>query len=131
MAATLFYASLLSADIDRLFAFYQDVFGFTEIVSHRAPIHRALDAGGCAIGFNALPAYDLLGLERGADERRDRVYLTFELDGRAEVDATFHRALALGAVPVRKPCDTGYGWYQAVLRDPDDNAFRVNSIKAD
>jgi catechol 2,3-dioxygenase-like lactoylglutathione lyase family enzyme len=128
MTAGLAYVNLLSADIDRLLGFYQALFGFAEIAEHRAPIHRALHAGGCAIGFNADPAFALLGLERGPDTLRDRVFLTFECDGRDAVDKAVARALAGGASLIKAAGETGYGWYQAVLRDPDGNAFRINHI---
>lgn len=99
MAAHLAYVNVLCWDIDRLVAFYQVLFGFEEIAEHRAPIHRALRAGGCALGFNADPAHGLLGLTRGSDEPRDRVYLTFELADPSAVDATAGNALDNGVSP--------------------------------
>jgi isopenicillin N synthase-like dioxygenase/predicted enzyme related to lactoylglutathione lyase len=129
MAATLAYVNLLSADIDRQMRYYQDLFGFAEITAHRAPIHRALNAGGCSLGFNAREAFDLLGLERGPGAMRDRWFVTFELDDAAAVDVAVERACALGGALVKPASATGYRWYQAVLRDPEGNAFRINTMK--
>lgn len=128
MTATLAYINILSSDIDRLAGFYGSLFGFAEIVEHRAPIHRALRAGGCAIGFNADPAYDLLGLNRASPDQGDHVFLTFELETPVAVDRAIKSALGLGATVVKPADETGYGWYQAVLRDPDGNAFRINTV---
>jgi uncharacterized glyoxalase superfamily protein PhnB len=124
--ARLYYLNILSPDIDRLMYFYASVFAFEEVPAHRSPIHCALDAGGCLIGFNADPAYDLLRLERPDGAGGDRAFATFEARDRETVDGLTAAALEHGATLVKSAADTGYGWYQAVLRDPDGNPFRIN-----
>ena len=61
-AARVAYVNVLARDNVALSLFYQRLFGFPEIESHRSPIYRCLDAGGMELGFNADEAYDLLGI---------------------------------------------------------------------
>ncbi len=60
--AHLSYVNVFAKDVVALSTFYRTVFGFPEIEAIRSPIFRGIDAGRCAIGFNAHDAYDLLKL---------------------------------------------------------------------
>ena len=101
-----------------------------ELHAHRSPIYRALDVGGAEIGFNAWPAYDLLGL---AARRPTAVeptstpttgFATFQLARPGDVDAALLRASIAGRV-VKRPFATYYAQWQAVAADPEDNVFRL------
>ena len=125
--ARLAYFNIFARDIERLSAFYAALFGFEEIVGHRSPIYRCLDAGGVELGFNADAAYDLLNLgARRGDGAGVRVYPTFEIGSRAGLDAIVVRAPTLGASVIKPPYATYYNAWQAVLDDPEGNPFRVN-----
>jgi predicted enzyme related to lactoylglutathione lyase len=118
--------NLFAADPERLAAFYAELFGFAEIEAVRSPIFRCLDAGGVRFGFNGPEAYDLLDL---SDRRRTdgslSCYVTIEVADDAAVDAGAGRAVELGAVLIKAPCETYYNAWQCVLADPEDNVFRI------
>lgn len=123
------YVNLFAQDIERLSLFYMTLFGFEEIVGHRSPIYRCVDAGGIEFGFNAGKAYELLQL--GQRRPRDAeppvtAYFTFEAGSIAEVDALVARVVELGGSVVKAPYTTYYNAHQAVLADPEGNVFRIN-----
>ena len=128
MGARLAYVNIMARDIIALSRFYCDVMGFPEITGHRSPIYRCLDAGGIELGFNAPEAYGLLNLSdrRPADRATVGTYLTFEVDGKAQVDAAAERALAHGGTMIKPPYETYYNGWQVVLADPEQNVFRIN-----
>ena len=125
--ATLSYVNVFAKDVVALSGFYQRVFGFEEIEAIRSPIFRGLDTGKSSIGFNAHDAYALLQLGEGAgDVRGDSFLLNIDVESQAEVDRMVPVALAAGATLIKAPYETYYHWYQAVLRDPEGNVFRIN-----
>jgi predicted lactoylglutathione lyase len=125
--ATLSYVNVFAKDVVALSGFYQQVFGFTEIEAIRSPIFRGLDTGKSCLGFNAHDAYSLLQLGDGADDvRGDSFLLNIDVASTDEVDSMVPIALAAGAILIKAPYETYYHWYQAVLRDPEGNVFRIN-----
>ena len=83
--------NLLCRDVETQMAFYARLLGWPEAVHSRSPIYRALENDGVQFGFNAAPAYALLGL---ADRTPDAAttppvtaYATFMLDTPDAVDA--------------------------------------------
>lgn len=123
------YVNLFARDIERLSAFYMTLFGFDEIVAHRSPIYRCVDAGGVELGFNSGKAYELLELGRRrplADESPVTAYFTFEASSVGDVDALVARAIQLGGSLVKAAYTTYYNAHQAVLADPECNIFRIN-----
>jgi predicted enzyme related to lactoylglutathione lyase len=126
------YCNIIADDIEALAQFYSVVFGMAEIVAHRSPIYRCLDAGGVELGFNARAAYALLGLAdrkastAGLSRAPVRAYFTFEVGSREAVDATCRAVAAYGGRIVKDPYETYYNAWQAVLEDPEGNVFRAN-----
>ena len=130
-SARLAYCNILADDNVALSRFYMSVFGFAEILTHRSPIYRCLDAGGIELGFNARAAYALLSLSDrepalGAEPAPVRSYFTFEVSSREAVEAAVREAAAHGGRCVKAPYETYYNAWQAVLQDPEGNVFRVN-----
>lgn len=129
-AARLAYVNLFARDIVALSGFYAALFGFAEIVGHRSPIYRCLDANGAELGFNAADAYALLNLEsRRPDDRGPLplgVYFTLELDSAAAVDRVAEDCVRRGGAVLKAPYLTYYNARQAVLADPEGNVFRIN-----
>jgi predicted enzyme related to lactoylglutathione lyase len=127
-AARVAYVNLFAQDIDKLSAFYATLFGFPELVGHRSPIYRCLDAGGVEFGFNADQAYELLGLadRKPAGRPPVRAYFTIELGSREAVDAAIGRVESQGGRVIKGPYTSYYNAWQAVLEDPEGNVFRVN-----
>lgn len=126
--ATLSYVNVFAQDIEALSRFYIDVFGFAEIESIRSPIFRGLDTGSSCIGFNALDAYDLLGLSDYSRPQGVKFLLNIDVDSVSEVDALVPKAVEKGAKLIKSPYKTYYNWYQAVLLDPEENVFRINKM---
>ena len=128
MTVRLSSANLFAQDAEALCAFYAAVFGLHEIESARSPIYRALDAGACAIGFNALAAYQLLGLDGPAGKPPADTMLTFDTPNPDDVEALVGVACHHGAKLVKPPYQTYYNTLQAVLLDPEGNIFRINHM---
>lgn len=127
--ARLAYVNLFARDIERLSGFYLTLFGFSEIVGHRSPIYRCVDAGGIELGFNASKAYELLELSRRQPEAPVSpvtAYFTFEVASVELVDQLAARAVELGGAIVKPPYSTYYNAHQVVLTDPEQNVFRIN-----
>ena len=126
--AHLSYVNVFARDVVALSGFYSDVFGFPEIEAIRSPIFRGIDAGGTAIGFNALDAYELLKLQDFAETKGVKFLLNIDVDTVDEVDAMVPKAVEKGATLIKAPYRTYYDWYQAVLLDPEGNVFRINKM---
>lgn len=123
--------NLLCRDVEAQMAFYARLLAWPEAVHSRSPIYRALEHEGVQFGFNAAPAYALLGL---ADRTPDATttppvtaYATFMLDSPEAVDAAVREAAATGGRVLKAPYATYYGQWQAVLSDPEQHVFRVSA----
>jgi len=121
------YINLFARDIEALCRFYAGTFGFEEIESVRSPIFRAVEAGGCRIGFNAHAAYGLLNLDGHAATSGAKAMVTVAVDGPAEADRLVPLAVANGATLVKPLFRTAYGTYQAVLFDPEGHVLRIDA----
>jgi len=122
--------NLLCRDIERQFEFYRRLLDLPEAVASRSPIYRAIETRDFQFGFNATAAYGLLGIgdrapAGGTGPAPVIAYATLMLPDPAAVDAACAAAPALGGRVVKGPFATYYGQWQAVLRDPEDNVFRV------
>jgi predicted enzyme related to lactoylglutathione lyase len=120
--------TVFANDIQSLSRFYADVFELSEIEQFTTPIFRALDAGSTLLGFSALEAYALLNMSDRANPRGTKIMVTFEAKDRAHVSTLVDRAVSHGARLIKPTFDTYYGAYQAVLADPEGNAFRINKM---
>lgn len=126
------YVNFFCRDIAAQCAFYGAVLGLPEDEAPRSPIYRALRGPGFELGFNAWPAYELLGLA----ERRPPLaattpvhcYPTLMLAGPDAVDRAARDAAAHGGRVLQGPFATYYGQWQAVLADPEEQVFRVACI---
>lgn len=119
------YVNIFAQQLEPLAAFYSDLLGLEEIVDSRSPIFRGFRCGETSLGISASDAYELLGLTEptGGGERN---LITFDVGSPAEVERLTKVAEGMGAAVVKAPFETYYGWYQAVLRDPEGNPFRLN-----
>jgi predicted enzyme related to lactoylglutathione lyase len=119
--------NLFCEDPERLMGFYAALLGLPENVAARSPIYRALRLGEAELGFNARPAYALLGLAgRERDGAAVGAYATFVLAAEAEVEALAGRVAELGGRVIQGPYRTYYGAWQVVAEDPEGNVFRLN-----
>lgn len=111
--------------LDHLTEFYRDLFDFPEVEALRSPFFRCLEAGTVRLNFFGPAAYDRLGLPARRDREGVSFLLHIGLDNHDAVDTAIVRAIAEGAALIQAAGETPYGWYVAVLRDPEGNAFRV------
>ncbi len=123
--------NLLCRDVEAQMAFYARLLDWPEAVHSRSPIYRALENDGVQFGFNAAPAYALLGLADRTPDAATRppvtAYATFMLDTPDAVDAAVCEAAAAGGQVLKAPYATYYGQWQAVLSDPEQHVFRVSA----
>ncbi|MEO0385469.1 MAG: VOC family protein [Pseudomonadota bacterium] len=117
--------SLFSEEFIVLSEFYRDVFNLTENEGLRSDVFRGYMSNDVMIGFSALAAYEMLGLEPRKSGEGDQTALTFKFDTKADLDTAVGAAIARGATLVKEQFMTYYDWYMAVLRDPDGNALRL------
>ena len=126
--ASISFASYICEDIEKLSAFYADLFGFAEVDELRSDIFVGLDVDGTTLGFSAEVVYEMLSIQDWANPTGTKQYLTFEVDTDDAVTETSERAVTAGASLLHPPYATYYGAFQAVLADPEGNVFRINHM---
>ena len=124
---TLSYAGLIVSDVDRLADFYGGLFDLEEIMSSRSEKYREFLTGGSKLGIIYSGAYAMLNLPERAQDAPVNQILTFDIGDVREVAAKVEEAVKLGARLIKPPFDTHFGQHQAVLLDPDGNAFRISA----
>jgi predicted enzyme related to lactoylglutathione lyase len=126
--STLNWVNIFAGNLQDLPSFYSDLFGFEEIEYMRNDVFRGFATGGSCLGFLSPDVYDLLHLEEWRDASGASFLLNFEAPTCEEVDRLVTAAVAGGATLRKAAYRTAYGWYQAVLIDPEGNVFRINHI---
>ena len=121
----LMQVSLFSEDFIKLSEFYRDLFDLTEVESLRSDVFRGYMSGEVMIGFSAIAAYEMLGLDERKAGEHDQTAFTFKCATKEELDTCLEQGLAKGGSLVKEQFVTYYGWYMAVIRDPDGNAIRL------
>lgn len=124
------YTTFFARDVDALAEFYIDGLGLEEIAASRDARYREVIAGPIKIGFAHAGAYAMLDMADEADPAGLRGILTFDVGARESVAPAVARAVAAGATLVKPAFETFFGQYQAVLRDPAGNAFRLSAALA-
>lgn len=122
---TLSYVNIFARNMDRLAAFYSKLFDFEEIAESRTEYYRGFRCGGASLGFSTSKAYELLAL-RPPTGTGETNLITFDASSAAELRKLYQAAIDGGAMSLKEPFETYYGWYQAMLRDPEGNAFRLS-----
>lgn len=124
------FASVFASDISALSGYYERVFDLPEVAELTSPHFRGLWVGPTVLGFSAFSAYELLQLPqpkvRGPGVTS---FLTFECASEPDVTRSVEAAVAEGGSLVQAPHRTYYGAWQAVLLDPEGNAFRINHLR--
>lgn len=123
--ATLAYGTVGSNQLEAAKAFYDALFGLTDI----KPLfeHRS---GGRVYGKDGAPNFGVLGpFDRKPATVGNGSMFAFSFDTRAEVDAFHAKALELGGMSEGDPGVRGPDWYFGYFRDLDGNklcAFCMN-----
>lgn len=124
------YTTFFAADVDALAEFYIGGLGLEEIAASRDARYREVIAGPIKLGFAHAGAYAMLDMPGEANPTGLRGILTFDVGARDAIDPAVERAVAAGATLVKPAFETFFGQYQAVLRDPAGNAFRLSAAIA-
>jgi catechol 2,3-dioxygenase-like lactoylglutathione lyase family enzyme len=124
----LMYLTFIARDVDTLAQFYIDGLGLEEVEASRDARYREVQGGGCMIGFAHAPVRAMLGL---AEEETAgiRSLVSFDVGSAEAVAPAVDRAISAGATLIKPPFDTFFGQHLAVLRDPEDNIFRLTAWK--
>lgn len=117
--------TLFCRDIGKVGDFFCDLFDLTD-GEGRTETFRPLRAGPLMIALSDWSVYAILGLDAPHEQGGDAALLTFDAGSRDDLHDLFERAKTLGAVVVKDPFVTSYGWYQAVIRDPEGHPVRLN-----
>lgn len=121
------YLTFIARDVAALAQFYIDALGLEEVEASRDHRYREVRGGGCMIGFAHEPAREMLNMADQANPTGIRSVMTFDVGTVTAVVPAVARAVACGAELVRPAFDSPFGQHQAVLRDPEGNAFRVSA----
>ncbi|MDN7408001.1 VOC family protein [Burkholderia vietnamiensis] len=122
--------NIFCLDVDKQFEFYAAISGWREIKEASSPIYRVLVCENTQLGFNGLPAYDLLGLEqRKRTQQAGNVngMVTFVVESPNLVDDVAELVPKIGGKVVKVPFATYYAHWQLVFEDPEGNIARVTS----
>ncbi len=122
------FVNLFCEDLDRLTVYYAGLFGFDEIPENRSPTFRSLRSGECRLGLSARSACSYLGMSEFPAGSPSTCLLTLQVEDIGTVDQLATLAVELGGALLKAPADTPYGWRQAVLADPEGNAFRISAL---
>jgi catechol 2,3-dioxygenase-like lactoylglutathione lyase family enzyme len=114
------YTILYVKDVPRSVAFYEDAFGLDRRFVHEAGMYAEMDTGGTTLSFAAygLAKSNLACGFQENDLRKDPAgfEIAFVTD---DVQASYDRALAAGAMPVSPPASKPWGQVVAFVRDKD------------
>ncbi|MEV0070852.1 MULTISPECIES: VOC family protein [unclassified Amycolatopsis] len=127
-AGVLNWVNVFAKNLEDLPRFYAELFGLSEVEQMRNNVFRGFSTGASGLGFLSPEVYDLLHLEPLRETQGAGFLLNFETGSHDEVHLLIDSAVAAGATLVKEPYETSYGWYQAVLTDPEGNVFRINHI---
>jgi catechol 2,3-dioxygenase-like lactoylglutathione lyase family enzyme len=115
--ATQAYSTVGSNQLEAAKAFYDALFGLTDI----KPLFEH-PSGGRVYGKDGAPNFAVLGpFDRKPATVGNGSMFAFSFDTRAEVDAFHAKALALGGVSEGDPGVRGPDWYFGYFRDLDGN----------
>jgi uncharacterized glyoxalase superfamily protein PhnB len=103
----------VARDPARLVQFLKDAFGATGDYASEAPSQMRVG--------------DSIVMVSGVGPREaTQAFLYLYVD---DAEATYHRALASGAVSVEEPCDTPYGDRRAMVTDPCGNDWQIATYR--
>jgi lactoylglutathione lyase len=124
------HAALWTRDLERMRAFYVRHFG-AESNARYASVNRPgfvsyflrFPSGGARLQLMALPSL----VDAAESPAVGYAHLALALGSRAAVDALTERLRADGVRVLSGPRETGDGYYEAVVEDPDGNALELSA----
>ncbi len=111
---------IITDDLDRLVAFYEEVTGVE--AQHLAPVFAELVVGGCTLAIGHSQTMQLFGGDtaRAADNRS--VVIEFRV---VDVDAAYERLEPVVEAWVQEPTTMPWGNRSMLFRDPDGNLVNL------
>jgi len=130
MSVRLEHVGVWVFDIDRVAAFYAKYLGAQVGELYRNPRKgfesRFLKFGGGA-RLELMTRQDVN--QRAANELLGLAHVAISIGDEAAVDALAARLRADGVMPDSGPRRTGDGYYECVVRDPEDNRVEITAEK--
>ena len=124
------HAALWTRDLERMRAFYERHFGARAGARYASATRPGFvsyfltfPSGGARLELMTLPALDAA---TGAPTS-GYAHLALSVGSRAAVDALTARLREAGVRVVSGPRETGDGYYEAVVEDPDGNALEITA----
>jgi lactoylglutathione lyase len=124
------HVAIWTADLERLRAFYEKYFD-----AQAGALYRSRTRDGFSSYFLTFPGaggrLELMSMPELAAARGELTagyaHLALAAGSRAAVDALTQRLQADGARVVGLPRQTGDGYYEAVIEDPDGNTVEITA----
>lgn len=122
------HAAIYTNDLERLKIFYCREFGGISGSKYENP---ETGFSSYFLSFGSGPALELMTLASGVkescrgEECTGYSHLCFAVRSRAEVDACTARLREAGVTVVSEPRETGDGYYESCILDPDGNRVEL------
>jgi lactoylglutathione lyase len=128
------HIAVWTQDLERLADFYSTYFGATPGAKYANPTKgfesRFLSfEGGSRVEIMTSSMVDLIPMGRGA-ERLGLAHIAVAVGSRRQVDELTHRLRQDGFEVVDGPRQTGDGYYESIVLDPDGNRVEVTAGSA-
>ena len=125
------HMALWTPDLERSRAFYQRYFGACANARYQNP-HSGFQSYFLQFAEGArLELMQMPGIVAGPDNRQQQhtgwIHLAFTVGSRAEVDALTARLIADGYPCLDGPRETGDGYYESCVADPDGNRLEITA----
>jgi lactoylglutathione lyase len=121
------HAAIYTNDLERLKDFYCREFGGT---ANEKYVSKTEDFSSYFLTFESGPSLELMtrsaGLKKsGLEERTGYSHLCFSVGSRTELDALTAHLREAGVPVVSGPRETGDGYYESCILDPDGNRVEL------
>lgn len=114
------HIGIMVNDLYKMTLFYKKVFGFKEVYSYSSKNTRGLKT--VFLNNNSI-TIELLHVEGSRVGENKNIHISFEVD---DVDAEFDRLRNLGVNIVSGVRNTGDGYREGVIKDPENNTIEVS-----
>ncbi len=122
------HIAVWTSDLERLRAFYERYFGARASAPYRSATRPGFTSYFLTFpdGDGRLELMAAPGLARAADSpAAGYAHVALSVGSRADVEALTERMRADGVCIVSAPRETGDGYFESVVQDPDGNAVEI------
>jgi len=126
MNARIALISLLTTDVPKMKQFYRDVLGFAVKSESDGYVEFASEGVRFAICTRQVMADCTDGHKSFTEETKGQAFeLAFPCVSAIEVEETYHKIVASGAVPIKEPAIMPWGQTTAFFADPEGNIHEI------